>query len=310
MTPRLWLITAIAAVLIAVLAVGGVNIAIDPYGLYRSNSGRQLRVAGDERVAKYLLSLRYVPQRFNSVLIGASISANWDVTKIDRLRIYNESLNGATIIEERALIEAALSRPGISIVLLLVHPALTYSSEFRTVDMQPALKRSALGSLSLWEVYKDWIRIRLGGAEPVFDYAGTERYAEGRHEMNANMKRMWNTKDFEIDPVAWQAYIDVVGELRHRKIQIVFIVPPTSAQLLSSKRTALERYLEQLRAAVGAGDAWIDFLSPPRSALWTDEANFSDGVHFTPEGARAVVNQLNAAINDWLERRQLIVDSQ
>ena len=128
--------------------------------------------------------------------------------------------------------------------------------------------------------------------------------------MNANMKRMWNTREFEIDPVAWQSYLDLVRELRHRKVQIVFIVPPTSAQLLSTKRAALNQYLERLHGAVGTADAWIDFLAPPRSALWTDEANFSDGVHFTPDGARAIVNQLNVAINDWLDRRQLVIESQ
>ena len=36
----------------------------------------------------------------------------------------------------------------------LVNPSLTYSHEFETVELKPELKRSALGSLSLWNAYR------------------------------------------------------------------------------------------------------------------------------------------------------------
>ncbi len=283
---------------------------IDVYGLYRSTSGRRLHVLGDERVAKYLLSMRYVPQNFNALLSGASISANWRVTAIDRLRVYNESLNGATIIEEKALIQASLERPGISVVLLLVHPALTYSSEFRTIEMTPSLKRSALGSLSLWTAYKDMLNIRLGRLPQWFDYAGTETFLDGHHEMNIHMKKMWEAPEFNIDPAAWHAYMDLVAHLRARRIKIVFIVPPTSEQLLSSKRPALVRYLQRVRSDVGPGDLWIDFMSPEHDDFSKTSANFSDGVHLTSDGARQVVSEINTTLNRWLDQRRLVIAEQ
>ena len=306
MRPRYWLLTALATILIATAAIAALNMAVDIYGLYRPSHGRRLPVLGDDRVAKYLLSMRYVPENFNALLIGGSVSANWDITAIQGLRVYNGSLDGGNIIEEKALIEAALERPGVAVILLLVNPALTYSHEFQTVEMKPDLKRSALGSLSLWNAYRNMLSIRIGRTPRTFDYAGTETFLNARSEMNLNMKEMWSEPEFTVDPVALQAHRDLVAKLRARGVQIVFIVPPVSEHLLETKRAPLERYLHRMRSEIGTGDLWIDFMSPDGEAFLKTRANFSDGVHLTPDGANQVVAQINAAVNRWITERRLV----
>ena len=306
MHPSRWLLTTISIVLIVTAAISGLNIMVDIYGLYRPARGRQLPVLGDERVAKYLLSMRYVPENFNAVLSGASVSANWSVTGITGLRVYNESLSGGNIVEEKSLIEAALERPGISVAFLLVHPAMTYSHEFQTVEMKPALKSSALGSSSLWQAYKDMANIRLGRIPRTFDYAGTETFLYAGSEMNIYMRRMWDAPDFTVDPLALQAYRDLVAGLHRRGVQIVFIVPPTSEYLLQTKRAQMARYLRMMRSEIGAGYLWIDFLSQEHKEL-CNQANFSDGVHLRADGVRQVIADINTAVNRWIAERRLVV---
>src|ERR1039457_3078795 len=279
MRPRYWLLTTLSTILIATAAIAALNMAIDVYGLYRPSRGRRLNILGDDRVAKYLLSMRYVPENFNAMLVGASISANWDVTAIDGLRVYNGSLDGGNIVEEKALIEAALQRPGVSVILLLVHPALTYSHEFETVELKPSLRRSALGSMSLWNAYRNMLSIRIGRTPQPFDYAGTETFLNARSEMNIHMKEMWSAPEFTVDPVAMQAQRDLVADLRARGVRIVFIVPPTSEHLLATRRASMERYLLRMRSEIGAADLWLDFMSPEGEAFRQARANFSDGVH-------------------------------
>jgi hypothetical protein len=307
MRPRYWLLTTLSIILIATAAIAGLNMAVDIYGLYRPSRGRRLPILGDDRVAKYLLSMRYVPENFNAVIVGASISANWDITAIERLRVYNGSLDGGNIVEEKALIEAALQRPGVSVILLLVNPALTYSHEFETVELKPELERSALGSLSLWNAYRNMLSIRIGRTPQPFDYAGTETFLNARSEMNVNMKKMWSEPEFTVDPVALQAHRDLVANLRARGVQLVFIVPPTSEHLLETKRAPLERYLDRMRSEIGTGSLWIDFLAPEGEAFCKTRANFSDGVHLTPDGAKQVVAQINAAVNRWITEGRLVV---
>jgi hypothetical protein len=307
MRPRYWLLTTLSTVAIATVTIAGLNMAVDIYGLYRPSGGRHLPVLGDDRLAKYLLSMRYVPENFNAILAGGSVSANWNTTAIAGLRAYNGSLDGGNIVEEKALIEAALDTPGVSVVLLLVHPALTFSHEFQTVDMKPELKRSALGSLSLWNAYKDMLSIRIGRSPQTFDYAGNETFLNARSEMNINMKAMWSTPEFTVDPVAMQAYRDLVASLRVRRVQIVFIVPPTSEHLLETRRAAMERYLQLMHSEIGTEGLWIDLLSPEDEAFRKTRANFSDGVHLTPDGARQAVARIDDAVTRWIAERRLVV---
>jgi len=299
MRPRYWLLSTISIILIASAAIAGLNAAIDIYGLYRPTRGLCLGVYGDPRVAKYLLSMRHVPENFNAILTGASISANWDVKRIEKLRVYNGSITGGTIVEEKAVIDAALERPGISVAFLLVHPALTWSHEFRTVEMTPGLKRSALGSLSLWDAYKDMARIRLGLRPATFDCSGTETFLSMPSAMNINMRQMWNAPEFTVDPIALRAWRTLIAGLRRRRVQLIFIVPPTSESLLRTKGVPLQIFMERMRSAIGPSDLWIDFLRPEYKE-YRESRNFSDGVHLFPASANRVVEQINAQVDQWI----------
>jgi hypothetical protein len=308
MQARNWLLTTISMILSVAGALVGFNITVDVYGLYHSAKGQRLVVHGDSRVAKYLFNQRYVPENFNTVLLGSSISANWDLTAIEGLRVYNDSVNGGNIIEEKAILESALSRKGISNVLLLVHPALTYSHDYKTVDLNPRLKLSALGSLSLWEAYKDVLKIRLRRARLMFDYAGTENFGVVPKQLNSTMKALWRPGgDFDVDPIALAAYRDVIATLHARRINIVFIVPPTFEDLLRQKPGAFERYIRLIQANASPADKWIDFTSEAYAGLQKVRSNFEDGSHLVPQTARQVVSFVNAALNDWIAKGQLAV---
>lgn len=302
MAPSRWIMTTLSTLVVVTSTIGAFNAWVDIYGLFRSAQGRRLPVLGDPRVAKYLLSQRYVPENFDAILVGASISANWDVTEIRKLRVYNESLNGGNIVEERSLVEAAINRPGIAVAFLNVHPALTRSHEFQTVVMSPSLRTSAIGSMSLKQAYKDWINIKLGRLPQIFNYAGTETFLNVRTEMNIHMKQMWNAPDFIVDQQALDAYLGLVASLRRHGVRIIFIVPPTSQDLLKTKRPQMDRYVQMMRSKLGDGDLWIDFLS---TDLCENRANFSDGVHLTPAGASQVISRINLDVDRWTAEGRL-----
>jgi hypothetical protein len=300
MRPGKWLLTTITLLLAGFAALAVINISADIYGLYRPTQSRRLNVYGDARIAKYLLSFGYVPENFNAILIGGSFSANWNTTAVEKLRVYNESLNGGNIVEEKALAEAAISRPGISTAFILVHPALTYSHDFMTVRLAPRLKYSSLGSTSLWFAYKNMLYIRFHRSIQNYDYAGTEDFGTLATEMPPNMKRFWSGGDhFDIDPIALAAYRDLIAELRARQIHLIFIVPPTFEGLLLTKQTAFPSYKGLIESYSTPEDKWIDFSSAEYLNFRAASANFPDGVHLTPQAAKMVVCDINAKLNEW-----------
>ena len=302
MSPRRWLLTTLVLTLGLGAAVIGTNVVLDPYGLYRTTEGRRLVSYGDPRIAKYLLNARYVPEHFNAVLVGSSVTGNWDMSRVEKLRIYNDSLNGGNITEGDAILEMAIRQPGISTVLLLVHPAMTSNHEFRTVTLGPELRRSALGSLSLWEAYKDMIYVRLHrlAVWGTFDAAGAETFHDLDSEMNDSTKALWKAGDtFDVDPIAIATYRDAIRHIRGKRLQIIFVVPPTEETLLQTKRAAFDRYVRMIRADSTADDLWIDFTTDRYAAFRKDATNFPDRSHLTAEAAGTLVSYLDAAITEW-----------
>ncbi len=301
MRPRTWLLATLSSIVGISLLLAGFNMAMDLYGLFRPVRGRRLVAYGDPRVAKYLFSARYVPQNFDAILVGPSVSANWDLTAIEQMRVYNNSLDAANIIEQRAMARAALGAPGLTAVFMIVHPALTASHDYKTVNLSPALKRSALGSLSLWDAYKDIVNIRLHRSAQVFDYAGTEHWSYMPAELNANMKRMYTPGPaFEIDADAWREFRGFLAEIRARRARLFFIVPPIFEDLLASKREAFAAYARMVRAETAPEDRWIDFTTEEFADFRKTRANFGDGVHIVPAAARRVVAHLDRQVKEWM----------
>ncbi len=169
MSARAWLTETIGTIVALLIVVTLVNISVDIYGILRNAKGRHLRVYGDERVARYLLSEKYVPENFNALLIGSSVSANWNTSGINGLRVYNESLNGGNIVEEKTIADQALATSQIKVVILIVHPFLTYSHDFETVRLTPRENLEALGSLNLLDAYKSAVRVKLHREERTYD---------------------------------------------------------------------------------------------------------------------------------------------
>jgi len=201
------LIVTVSIALLLAAAVVSANVAVDIYGLFRDPTQRSLRPYGDERLAKYLLSLRYVPANFDGALIGTSVSANWPTGNMQSSRLYNESLEGGNIVEEKAILEQLLVCPRIRAAILIVHPWLTATHDMKTVELAPREVWGALGSKHLFDAYKNVVDIRLGREPQLFDGAGTETFGEGTKKLNEHLRAMmWPGAEFDIDPIALAAY--------------------------------------------------------------------------------------------------------
>lgn len=286
--------------------VVGLNVAVDPYGLYRDTHGRKLPAYGDSRVSKYLLSVHYVPQNFDAVLIGSSASANWEMAGIEKLRVYNDSLDGGNIVEGKALVDQMLSVPGIRVAFLLVHPYLTSAHNMETVAMEPSLKYSGLGSDNLLTAYKEMLKVRLHRGHAFNNPTGTEPFDVLPTKLNPVMEKLLDpATPFQIDPVALTAYRDVVSEFRAHQVQLIFVIPPMLEELILSKQAAFRDYYQLIESSRKPEDLTIDFTSEDFAGFRRNRANFGDGVHMFTKPAGEVVSVINARVNDWIAQGRL-----
>ena len=98
------------------------NYFIDYYGLFRGTEGKKLIPNDNFRLAKYLYSYNYIPVNYDGMLIGTSSSMNLDSSKIVNRNVYNLSLDGANISEQKLIADMAMSKGQFSLIVLTIHP--------------------------------------------------------------------------------------------------------------------------------------------------------------------------------------------
>jgi hypothetical protein len=302
MFDRHWLKFTLLLTFVLAGAVAGTNAYVDLFGVFREPAGRHLKAYGDDRVAKYLMSKRYVGANFEGVLIGSSMTANWKVGHMTHAHLYNESVDGANVVEEKVLLDQVLSNTSTppKMVLLVVHPYLTASHEFETVNLSERELWGALGSKNLLEAYKGALKASLGGGHEDRDSDGSEDFGDSTRQLNATLQRLFSPgSDFPIDPVAEAHFRAAVAAVHARRIPLAFIVPPTYEGLLSPKRAAFDRYVQTLLSARGPDDRVLDFSAEEFASFRRNESNFSDGVHLREAGAAEVTRRLDEEIATW-----------
>lgn len=308
MKPRTWLLQTIGIMAVFAAAAVSLNMYLDIYGIFRAPQGRHLTIYGDERIAKYLLSEKYVPGNFNALLIGSSVSGNWNTGQLHNMRVYNESLNGGNIVEEKSVADQALARHRIHFAIVIVHPFLTSSHGFETVRLTPRENSAALGSESLLDAYKEKVRIRFHHGKPRFDEFGTDDFGDAPKKLNATLQKMMAPgSPFEVDEIARKSYSDLISELHFQNIPIVFVIPPVSEQLLVSKRAAFDLYSKTMLAETAPQDKVIDFTSDTYRDFRGDPNNFVDGIHLRPNAAQKVMSLLDQQLQAWIANGQLAI---
>ena len=303
MKGRNWILLTMAIALSGAASNILLNMRLDIYGLFRDTHGRRLGVIDNERRTKLLLSQRYVPENFDGVLIGSSVSNNWNTGAIRNFRIYNESLDGGTISEEKLLIHKVMQKSGLKLAICVVNPGLTAVHGFSSGDMTEREYWGALGSTSLYRAYAKMVSGRTGAPRYLSDEYGTE-LNDDPIKLNAVLREMWAPDtEFHVDPDAFTDYRELVQELRQHGVRLAVVLPPTYEGLFEPKRQAFLRYTNRLMTVFSSKDTFIDFTAPEFNSLRQDPKNFKDGVHLSRQCAATVVEVLNERLQSEVEAR-------
>lgn len=304
MADRHWIKLTLLLTLLLAAGLAGTNAWIDIYGVFRDPAGRRLAAYGDARVAKYLLSTRYVGANFDGVLIGSSISGNWRIGYMKSVRLYNESLQAGNIVEGKALLDRALGNPTAppKMVVMVVHPYLTSSHQFETVALRPRELWGALGSQTLFGAYFSLRRAMVGRKDLLkAGVDGTADYGNGSGKLSAALQTLFHPeREFPVDPIAAQAFREAVTTVHARGIPLAFVVPPTHESLLAPHRAAFERYVQSQLAVRGPHDPVLDFNGEEFAAFRSDADHFTDGVHLRDSAAEELTRVLDAHISAWI----------
>ena len=149
MTSRQWLSRTAAAIALILCVNFAVAYVMDPYGVMRDTRGRELRVVFSARKAKYLLSKHYVPTNYDSLIIGPSSSENWDPTGIPGVKLYNESILGSNVFEEKRIVDQAMPNGHFKLALCILYPTMTSNHQMND-GLDAVSTAEAFGSIHLY----------------------------------------------------------------------------------------------------------------------------------------------------------------
>jgi len=291
MNPRSWNIIVIALTVLLAATAAILDYERNFFGVFGDVKGQRYLVYDNERTTKYLFGYNYIPSNFDGILIGSSISRNWNTGEITGVRMYNLSMDGANISEESLIVDQVLHRRHPKIAIILIFPYLTETSGRKSGFMNTQEYWGALGSVQLLRAYGHKWLIDHGKVREDFNEFGArdDEPPHGQPNLQAHA-------EFVIDPGALNDYSDVLARLRSSGTKIVGVIPPTEIEHWNLDRGAYLAYYSRVLPMFHADEPVIN-LQTDLEIVVKDKSNFVDGYHLSNAAAQEVVHAINARLH-------------
>ncbi len=291
------------------------NYFLDIYGLFRPGDHRELKVYTNERTSKYLLSYHYIPDNFEGIIIGPSLSANLNTKTIKEYKIYNASIMGANISELRYLVDNIVDRGNLRFVIICLDPYLTKDHGKKSARIDPKEYYGALGSTNLIKTYLFKV-IRENELLPdkfpnniINDY-GYNNFNLELKEDNPREKILEKVKQKSaettyVDPTAEDELGATIAYLRQNNIQVMAYFSPVPHQILSINTENYRAYQNRMLRLFAEQDIVLDLNDPRYTAITSDFNTYIDHGHLSEEGQKFVLGELKQALLENVQPRNL-----
>jgi hypothetical protein len=301
MSFRLFFFRALIGSTICIAVLICINIWVDFYGLFwKRDVG--ISIYSDERTSKYLLAHRYIPENFDGYILGPSLSANLNPKEIETLKIYNLSMLGANITEQKTVIDKAISVKPPKFVIICLHPYLTADHGMKTDMINEKQYYGTLGSVRLYKSY--FLKfIRENDLMPSkypknqFNEFGYNDYDDlltimpAVDKINEQMQRS-DAINASIDSTALIEFRVLIEELISNKVNIIAYFHPIPYPIYHKFVTPLNEYKSIMISELKSKAIILDFNSPQYDYFTQDFSNYIDHGHLSKKGQHFLLNEI------------------
>jgi len=202
-----------------------VNYYFDDFGLFRSHSER--RIWAREKTSKYLMSYKYIPENFDAVLVGSSVSANMDTRKLTGYKVYNLSMNSGNITELKYPLDVLVESGKIKAVIFCLYDYTTKDSGVKGNQLSSKEYWGSLYSTIPFDVFKYKIKLNYLKIGPDI-FKSSENGFQNFNLTKTNVvfteiNKIYMTnprKKLPIDSVAYEELSQIVDSLHRKNIKI------------------------------------------------------------------------------------------
>ncbi len=298
-----------------IISFAGINYYMDIYGLFRPKEDRALKVYVNERTSKYLLSYEYIPENFEGILIGPSLSANLNTKTLKDYKIYNASIMGANISELRYLVDNIVERGNLRFAIICLDPYLTKDHGKKSAMIDPKEYYGALGSTNLLKTYlfrfiREYEVMPNRFPKDVINDYGFNNFNLEMKEKNPKAKILEKVKTNAaettyIDPIAEKELNETVAYLRANGIKVFAYFSPIPYQILSINRENYSAYQQRISKIFNHQDILIDLNQEIFKPITSDYNTYIDHGHLSEIGQKFVLEKLNQSLKEHIQPQNI-----
>ncbi len=300
MSFRLFFFRSLIGSTVSIIILICINIWIDLYGLYWRREG--ISIYSDERTSKYLLAHRYIPENFDGYILGPSLSANLNPKEIRELKIYNLSMLGANITEQKTVVDKAISLKSPKFVIICLHPYLTVDHGMKTNMINQQQYYGALGSVWLYKSYLLKI-VRTHNLIPgkypknQFNDYGYNDYDDllttmpVEDKIREQMQRS-DAINASIDSTALLEFRSLIEELVSKKVTIIAYFHPIPFPIHQKYLNPLGDYKSKMVNELNTKAIVLDFNSSKYGFFTKDFTNYIDHGHLSKKGQQFLLKEI------------------
>jgi len=292
-----------------------INVFLDIFGLNGFRNKEKVRVYGEERFSKYLMTFHHIPQNFEGIILGPSLSANLDPAYISADNYFNASLMGARMDNILALTTSILDNNGtIKKAIICIHPYVTSDSGAGELDfMNPDNYWKAYGSVNLLQIYGIGL-IRYFDLWPnkypknQYKTNGTNQFEElfRVEDVAGRIAKEVNTvtiSDFDIGDKQRVAFQKLVAILQANGIESFIYFHPVPYPIYQVHYEKLDGFWEDIFKGIdvqqGGPLDFYNFNKTSFSDFSNDLTNYIDHGHLSKKGQQRMMEEI---IDQWEQK--------
>ncbi|MDD3269940.1 MAG: hypothetical protein PHX14_11520 [Syntrophomonadaceae bacterium] len=300
MTSKRFFYLSLSLSAIILLSFALFNYCRNDYGLF-GYKAKPLKIYGQqERLPKYLFSYRYIPENFEGIIVGPSLTDNLNPELIKDYKIYNASIYGGNATELRLLVENALRQQDseVKFLILCLDPYFTKDSGKKTSHIDPREYRGSLGSVDTIRLYYNQFMVKAGftpdyfNSYGCFDFTLEKPNKDARPYIKDAAQKASSKQKIEINPEAFEDIRQIIAAAHKNKLQVYAFYFPRPHELYLLRQQHYLDYQAKMNSLFAPGDIVWDFNSEEYLDFSNDYRNYSDEAHLSKLGATALLREI------------------
>jgi len=292
-----------------IIVVIAVNMYWNPYGIWGDAKGKELNIITDERTSKYLMGFNYIPNNFEGLIIGPSLSANMNPQQINGYKIYNASMNGSNITEIAFVVRNIIEhdkKKNIKFVVLCLNTYIVKNHGMKTTSLNPKQYYGTLGSLGTISLLKSLYWNKIHPEKNIF-HASTYGFNDFNiQKTNLDSKKIIlnnltkNTdmhRNLKLDEIALEELKELIEYIKKNNIKIFAYVYPRNYYVYEKYKNEYNFIYQKQLALLLKNDTVIDFFNSNFDDLRKDYYSYSDGSHLSNKGTKIVLKEIENVLN-------------